>query len=70
MNGPIAGDVPDGFALRAMPDGIYLVDGRTIPVADDAALSVNHSEPVVSVEKTGNDGIGLGGAVIGVDVEQ
>ncbi len=45
----LTGDGPDRFALRRGPDGVYLVDGRVIPVADNSAGGVDDSKPVVGI---------------------
>lgn len=58
------------FALRLVPDGVYRVDGRVIPVCDNAVLSVNDSQPVVSVHNSKNVGIGLLGSQLGVNVKE
>lgn len=58
------------FDLRLEPDGVYCVDGRFIPVRDNSAICLNNSKPVVRVHVLNNGGVGLLGALRGVDVEQ
>lgn len=61
---------PDRFALLRKPDGVYLVDGRSVPVRNDGAVGFDHSQPVVLVRDCGHDGVSLGGAVLGAHVEK
>ncbi|KEY05144.1 hypothetical protein [Brucella inopinata] len=56
--------------LRFTPDGIYRIDGRVIPVGDDPALSIDDRKFVSSVHSGTDNGISLGGAVLGVDVPE
>ncbi len=41
----------DRFQLRLEPDGVYRVDGRVIPVRDNAILGVDDRKPVVLVHR-------------------
>lgn len=68
---PIRGDGNAAtFDLRHVPDGIYLRDGRAIPVAHDATMGIDDGKAVVNVHGRSNNGEGLRGVVIGMDVEQ
>lgn len=67
---PIADSQTDRFALTRGPDGIYLVDGRVIPVADHARAGVNDGQPVVGIQGHRNPSVSLVGVHIGADVEQ
>lgn len=58
------------FSLRCLPDGVYLSDGRSIPVAYDAPISINNGKPVIGVHNRVNDSKCINGAVIGIDVEK
>jgi len=70
MGKPISGDGNDDkFSLRRMPNGVYCVDGRIIPVADDAARRVNNGESVVNVSDRSKSRKHLRGSKLGVDVK-
>ena len=66
----IGGDASDRFALREDPDGVYRVDGRVIPVRDEAAVRDDNGEPVVGVQRLSDMGVGRLGREAGVNVEQ
>lgn len=49
MFNPISGDGNnERFSLRPMPNGVYCVDGRVIPIADHSAVCLNDRKPIVS----------------------
>lgn len=58
------------FDLRLEPDGVYSVDGRFVPIRNYRAISLDNSQPVVSVHELNNGSVGLLGALLGVDVKQ
>lgn len=60
----------DRFALLRKPDGVYLVDGRLVPVRHDSAVCLDDGQPVASVHGLDHDGVGLGCAVLGAHVEK
>ncbi len=65
-------DRPDRFKLWREPDGVYRVDGRVIPVADNSAKeisTVNDGKPVVSVKRLCDMGVGVLGRQPTVDVK-
>lgn len=67
----ISGDGNSGrFALLLEPDGVYRVDGRVIPVCDKAAISNDHSKPVVVVHDADNCVVGLLGSQFSVNIEK
>ncbi|MFC0246400.1 hypothetical protein ACFOLL_04355 [Falsochrobactrum ovis] len=75
--GPIGGidrqDITIGridAILRLTPDGIYRLDGRLIPVGDNPALGINDSQLVSKIHSRVNNGVSLGGAVLGADVPE
>ena len=70
MGNQIGGGAVDRFALRREPNGVYFVDGRTIPVRDNGAISLNDSEAVIGVHNGNNAGVGIGGAKLGVHIEE
>jgi len=66
-------DGPDRFALLRGPNFVYLSDGRMIPIRDDRSDfigAIDNRKPVVHVHCRAHDGERLGGAVLGVDVEE
>ncbi|WP_424982109.1 hypothetical protein [Maritalea sp. S77] len=68
---PISGDGnAERFTLRPMPNGVYSIDGRLIPIRDDSARSLNDSKSVVGVYSARNMGVSLGGAAAGMDVKE
>lgn len=58
------------FDLRLGPDGVYRVDGRIIPIADNSTLGINNSKPVIGVHGLANMSISQAGVELGVDVKQ
>ena len=68
---PIVGDGgAERFALRREPDGVYRVDGRVVPIADDTTLGVDDRQAVVGVQRGSNMGVGRFGVMGRVDVEK
>ena len=68
---PIAGDGNAArFALLREPNGVYCVDGRTIPVRNDAPDSIYDRESVCRVHRPVDDVKRLLGAVLGVHKKQ
>lgn len=67
---PIDPKSADRFALLRKPDGVYLVDGRLVPVRDDGAVGFDYGEPVVAIHDAEHGGVGVCGAVLGAHVEQ
>lgn len=66
----IGGPTPDKYALRHRPDGIYCVDGRVIPSANNASRSVDDRDLVVGITGGVDDVKRFRGGVLGVDIEQ
>lgn len=60
----------DCFCLSLGPDGVYRVDGRVIPVRDEARIGVDHSKPVVPIKNLSDMGVGLLGRHSRADIEQ
>ena len=71
---PVSGDGNRGrFALRREPDGIYLVDGRVIPVRDDSAkggVTIDYSKPIVGIHGSEDSRINFSGSQLGVNVKK
>ena len=61
---------PDRFALRREPNGVYLADGRVIPVADNSASGIDDGQLVVPIHSGSDGGVSLIGAALGVNVEE
>ena len=70
MENEIAPSGKDLFALTRKPNGIYCINGRSIPIRDDSTVCLNNSKPVVGVHNADNLGVRIGGTKIGVDVEK
>lgn len=72
--GPVMGDGNSArFELMCEPDGIYRVDGRVIPVADDCAQPiscVDHRKTIVRIHRLPYEGVGVLGRIAAVDVEK
>lgn len=56
-------------SLWLMPNGVYRLDGRVIPVGDDTAISDDHSQLVVGVHRGEDMSVGLLGSQLGVDIK-
>lgn len=59
----------DGM-LRRSPDGVYHIQGRVIPVRDNAALGVDNGQPVVGIHDGKDVCMGLLGSQVSVDVKE
>ena len=70
MGNQIALSGEDLFALTCKPDGVYCINGRSIPIRDDSTVCLNNSKPVVGVHNADNLGVRIGGTKIGVDLEK
>lgn len=65
-SGPIGDGGEKWFRLRHGPNGVYLSDGRFIPSRDHAAAGIDDREPVVDIERSGDNrecGVGILGRV-------
>lgn len=60
----------DAFALRSLPDGVYRIERRMIPVRDNSAVSNDDRKPVVAVHSGYDVTVGLLGCENRMDVEQ
>lgn len=68
--GQIGGPRPDRFELRLGPDGVYRVNGRVIPIADDAAKGVDDCQLVPEIHLRADQRVSRSGVCLGVNVEQ
>ena len=57
-------------SLFLEPDGVYRIDGRVIPVGNDTTLRVDDGKLVLGVHDGADDGVGLSGRAIGVNVPE
>lgn len=60
----------DRFELRRMPNGIYCIDGRIVPVRCDASDCIDDNQLIVRVNESGNMGKRLTGVKFGAHVEK
>lgn len=68
---PVCGDGgQERFKLTRTPNGVYCVDGRSIPICDNGAISLNDGEPVIDIHGSNDNAIGICGAVLGVYIKK
>ena len=68
---PIAGDGnAQRFALTLCPDGVYRVDGGTIPISNHPAGGIDDGKPVIGVHSGNDVAVSLLGAMLGTHKEE
>ncbi len=70
---PLLPGEPDRFELRRGPDGVYRIDGRAVPIADESSegrVAVDDRQSIVRVASLPNMGVGFLGVARGMDVKE